>query len=315
MPTYLPSDRTWGAILRLLALAGIITAMAVFWPRPGPAYASGTAAVSTGGEHTCALTSAGGVKCWGNNSVGQLGDGTTIQRLTAVDVSGLPSGVAAVSAGDDHTCALTTGGGIKCWGYNFYGQLGDGTTTQRTTPVDISSLVSGVAAVAAGGVHTCALTAAAGIKCWGYNFYGQLGDGTTTQRTTPVDVSGLTNGVAAVAAGGEGEGGHTCALTTAGGLKCWGRNVFGKLGDGTTTNRTTPVDVSGLGPKPTPTPAPQAVGGIFRDVSSGVAPLDAEPSSGSAAWLLTGAIAASMAVVALGGTAWWARRKFGREPS
>jgi alpha-tubulin suppressor-like RCC1 family protein/N-acetylmuramoyl-L-alanine amidase len=193
---------------------------------------SGVAAVAAGGWHTCALTTAGGLKCWGDDSWDQLGDGTNSDRWTPADVAGLTSGVAAVAAGWEHACALTTTGGLKCWGDNQHGQLGDGTTSSRSTPVDVSGLTSGVAAVAAGGEHTCALTTAGGLKCWGYNNGG----------STPVDVSGLTSGVAAVAAGGE----HTCALTTAGGLKCWGYNSYGQLGDGTTTGRSTPADVTGL---------------------------------------------------------------------
>ena len=203
---------------------------------------SGVRAIAAGGSHTCALTAGGSVKCWGSNGSGQLGDGTTMWRATPVDVSGLGSGVVAIAAGGWHTCALTMGGGVKCWGWNYYGQLGDGTTTDRTTPVDVSGLGSGVVAIAAGNDHTCALTAGGGVKCWGLNGSGQLGDGTTTNRNMPVDVSGLGSGVSAIAAGDR----HTCALTAGGGVKCWGSNLYGQLGDGTTTSRNMPVDVSGF---------------------------------------------------------------------
>ncbi len=205
---------------------------------------SGVAAIAAGRHHSCALTTAGAVQCWGNNNSGQLGDGSTMGRSTPVAVSGLDSGVAAITAGSQHSCARTTAGAVRCWGSNFNGQLGNGTTTDSTTPVAVSGLDSGVAAIAAGhNVHTCALTTAGAVRCWGWNVYGQLGDGSTMGRSTPVAVSSLGSGVATIVAGTS----HSCARTTAGAAHCWGDNFFGQLGDGSTTHRTTPVAVSGLG--------------------------------------------------------------------
>ena len=222
--------------------------------------ASGVAAVAAGKFHTCAVTTpADGLKCWGRNSDGQVGDGTTTNRSTPVDVVDLTSGVVAVSAGDFHTCAVTTPtDGLKCWGSNSGiaeqgiagGQLGDGTTTDRTTPLDVSSLTSGVAAVSAGNISTCALTTAGGLKCWGAKFDGLLGDGTTTDRATPVDVVGLDGGVTAVSVGGF----HACAVTSEGGLKCWGLGGNGRLGNGTPASHDTPADVLGF-----PDVVPEAV--------------------------------------------------------
>jgi alpha-tubulin suppressor-like RCC1 family protein len=179
---------------------------------------TGLGKIVVGTAHKCALTAPGGVKCWGYNYYGQLGDNTTTQRLTPVDVSGLSNGVTAIAAGNSHTCALTVAGGVKCWGYNFYGQLGDNTVIQRLTAVDVLGLTSGVTAIAAGIYHSCALNTAGGVKCWGYNSDGELGDTTTTQRLTPVDVAGLASGVISITAGEL----HTCAQTTARGVKCWG---------------------------------------------------------------------------------------------
>ena len=199
-------------------------------------------AISAGERHTCALTRDGGAKCWGNNHDNQLGDGTGNDRVTPVYVVGLTSGIMAIVAGERHTCALTRDGGAKCWGNNHDSQLGDGTDVDKKTPVDVVGVTSGVQAIVAGWRHTCALTTLGGVKCWGNNHDGQLGDGTKVDKNIPVDVMGLAGGVKAIAAGWR----HTCALTTAGSVKCWGKNHDGQLGDGTAINRSSPVDVVGL---------------------------------------------------------------------
>jgi len=204
---------------------------------------SNAALVSAGGWHSCALLDTGGLQCWGENGYGQLGNGTTTRSAVAVDVTGLASGVAGLCLGGAHTCALVESGGVKCWGMNNYGAVGDGTLNPRYTPVDVTGLASGVAAVTCGRYHTCALLDTGGVQCWGGNDEGQLGNGLTTNSSVPVNVTGLSSGVTALSAG---QFYHTCALLDSGGVMCWGDNVSGQLGDGTTTDRPTPVGVSGL---------------------------------------------------------------------
>ena len=204
---------------------------------------SGVTALAAGGNHTCALTSTGGVKCWGFNRFGQLGNDATTNSNQPVDVVGLSSGVVALSAGHIHTCALINTGSVKCWGRNNSGQLGDGTTTQRNTPVDVMGLSDAVVAISTGGHHTCVITDVGGVRCWGFGSSGQLGNAESYGSLVPVDVTGLGSGVASIASGYE----HTCALLKAGGVKCWGNNGSGQLGDGTTVNSSTPVVVVGSG--------------------------------------------------------------------
>jgi alpha-tubulin suppressor-like RCC1 family protein len=206
-----------------------------------PGLSSGVVAVTAGTEHTCALTSTGGVKCWGVNSSGQLGSGNKTLQWAPGDVAGLTSGVVKLVSGSYHNCVLTQTGAVKCWGDNMFGQLGDGTTTVRTVAVEVPGLTGIVVALAAGHQHTCALTTTGGAKCWGLNWDGEVGDGTTVNRWTPTDVSGLASGLIDIAAGAT----HSCAVTAGGGIKCWGYNSYGSLGDGTATRRLTPVDVFG----------------------------------------------------------------------
>ena len=207
-------------------------------------------------DHTCAVTEGGGLKCWGYNNQGQLGDGTETNRYAPVAVDGLSSGVAAVAAGSTHTCALTSGGAVLCWGRGGEGQVGDGALRQRLTPADVAGFgrtnviptvtptVQPTAtpapagfnyraqAVAAGQLHSCAVTDGGGVRCWGSNDQGQLGDGTVSYQLTPVSVVGLNSGVVLLAVADS----TSCALTSAGGVKCWGGN----------NQQREPVDVSGL---------------------------------------------------------------------
>jgi alpha-tubulin suppressor-like RCC1 family protein len=200
-------------------------------------------AVSAGKGHSCGLASNGAVYCWGRNSNGELGDGTTDNQLTPVQVQA-PPGVtfAAVSVGGEpgggHSCAVAaTSGAVYCWGYNGNGQLGDNTTTDALAPV-AATPPSGVtfATVDAGDSHTCALTPVGAAYCWGANGSGQLGDGTTVDSLVPTPVQGgFTFGT--VSAGSV----HTCAVTTTGAGYCWGDNSIGQIGDGTTSQALSPT--------------------------------------------------------------------------
>ena len=149
-----------------------------------------------------------------------------------------------IDIGDYHSCAITPTGGVKCWGLNGNGQLGNGTNTASNTPVDVSGLTSGVKALAVGSYHTCAIMSAGNVKCWGSNSQGQLGNGNTSASNIPVNVLNISNAVQISAADGNGANGHTCATPNTGSVKCWGSNGAGQLGNGTTASSSTPVDVN-----------------------------------------------------------------------
>ncbi|MDY0000772.1 MAG: chromosome condensation regulator RCC1 [Polyangia bacterium] len=198
--------------------------------------------VSAGACFTCAVLSDGTARCFGDNSMGQLGGGT-MGGFTAdlVSVSGLSDGL-SIAAGTSHVCALRQGGTVSCWGANDHGKLGDGSTIDRLSPVPVA--FTGVAVqVTAGGMHACLLDDQGDVFCWGANARGQLGDGPSDDMTTPQRVVTLGE-VASIEAGDE----HTCAVTMAGTAFCWGANDQGQLGDGTSTDRADPVRIGGLEP-------------------------------------------------------------------
>jgi alpha-tubulin suppressor-like RCC1 family protein len=197
---------------------------------PVAVLSGGITAISVGSDHACALDTAGGVKCWDAGST------------SPVDVTGLSSGISAIAAGDGYTCALTTAGGVQCWGDNGAGQLGNDSTDDSPTPVGVTGLSSGAIAIAAGDDHACAVTGTGAVQCWGDNASGELGNGSQTSSSTPVKVTGLQTGVAAISAGSA----HTCAVTDGGAARCWGSDGEGRLGDGLTEDSDVPVPVSGL---------------------------------------------------------------------
>jgi len=212
---------------------------------------SGIIAVSGGDYHSLGLQSDGTVWAWGANYYGQLGDGTVIERWTAARVLG-PGGmgvltdIVGIAAGDLHNLALKSDGTVWAWGDNWWGELGDGTNTDRWTPVQVRGpggvgYLTNVVAIATGGWHSLALKSDGTVWAWGYNKYGQLGDGTTTDSAYPIQVAGL-SGVVSIAGGFQ----HSLAVTDTHEVRAWGRNLDGALGDGTTTNRWLPITVLGV---------------------------------------------------------------------
>lgn len=230
--------------------------------------------VSAGYEHACAITVAGELKCWGGNAQGQLGNGSSTGSNVPIQVPGLTNSVTEVAAGGAHTCAIRNST-VYCWGLNSSGQLGNGNTNNSAVPV-VASAAGSATALTVGGYHTCAVTTAGGIqcfgygagtfgftsgvtavastsyhtcvihngaaKCWGPNDQGQLGGGHNEGTWDVLQVQGLTSGVTSIASGYS----HSCATKSDGTVWCWGWNEFGQIGAAGGSSAFAPVQVPGV---------------------------------------------------------------------
>jgi len=189
-------------------------------PTPVDGLGGGIKEIALGETHVCALTNAGAVKCWGTNWNGELGTATTADSFhTPVPVTGLNSGVTAISAGTSASCAILTNGAARCWGHNGYGQIGDGTTVQRTTPVRVSGL---------DGTAPASNPATARLRF-------DTADGASSKTVvhnsgTPVTFAWRTQDRPA----------GTCSPTTSGAARCWSENAYGQLDNGISTRRLAP---------------------------------------------------------------------------
>ncbi|MES1165270.1 MAG: hypothetical protein ABUR63_05920 [Verrucomicrobiota bacterium] len=211
------------------------------------------AQISGGAYHTCVVHTGGTVSCWGGNGYGQVGQPTGSSPKVTTPGGDMPvltspqkvpglMGAVEVEAGDYDTCARLADMTISCWGRNDSGQLGDGTTTSRSTPAPVGGLGADVVGLAVGRAFACVWHLSGRVSCWGGNDSGQLGNGATGMSAVPVDA--MVTDATQLAAGFK----HTCAIRSGGGVSCWGRNETGQLGDGTTTTSLTPVSVANIAP-------------------------------------------------------------------
>ncbi|MBL8604880.1 MAG: hypothetical protein JNK72_23330 [Myxococcales bacterium] len=199
--------------------------------------------ITVGLSHSCVVRRNGSASCWGDNSLGQVGDGSAAGNRafpTMVVGSSVMTDLVTLDAGNNHTCALRDNGGVVCWGQGTAGQLGNGARNNSPSSVQVSGLADAVA-LSAGGNHSCAVRQGGTVVCWGANTNGQLGDGSMSDRMAPTPVPGITDAVK-VACGAQ----HTCALRRGGSVLCWGLNMNGQLGDASTMTRTAPTPVMGV---------------------------------------------------------------------
>ena len=203
-------------------------------------------AITIDSRYSCALHQNGTISCWGENEYGELGNGTTRNSSVPVQVTGITDAT-AITAGSGHSCALHQNGTISCWGYNRRGQLGNGQIgeySRSSVPVQVLGITDATA-ITAGGSHSCALHRNGTISCWGSNGSGQLGDGrggVNVNSSVPVQVTGITDAISFTAGSG-----HSCALHEDGTISCWGSNRYGRLGNGSRSDSSVPVLVTGFG--------------------------------------------------------------------
>jgi alpha-tubulin suppressor-like RCC1 family protein len=197
--------------------------------------------LDSGQFHSVGVTSTGIAYAWGNNGYGRLGDGTTTSRRSPVTVVGGITNWSQLAGASNHSLGLTSTGIAYAWGSNSYGRLGDGTITSRSSPVSVVGGITNWRQVAAGDSHSLGLTSTGIAYAWGKNQFGQLGDGTTTNRSSPVTILGGITNWSQISSGRE----FNAGITSAGIAYLWGRNNYGQLGDGTTTARSSPVTAVG----------------------------------------------------------------------
>jgi alpha-tubulin suppressor-like RCC1 family protein len=240
-------------------------------------------AIAGGLNHSIALATDGTVYTWGDNFSGQLGNGTNNASNVPVAVTGLSGKtITAVAGGGVHSIALAPDGTVYTWGENYFGQLGNGTNTYSNVPVAVTGL-SGktITAIAGGGLHSIALASDGKVYTWGYNVFGQLGNGTNTDSNVPVAVTGLSGEtITAIASGKD----HSFALASDGTVYTWGDNYYGQLGNGTNTDSNVPVVVDQsiftwpAVSAPTPTEASENVISIFSDTYNPISNVDLNPN-------------------------------------
>ena len=215
---------------------------------------SGDAPTQIGGgyHHSCAVLQSGAVYCWGDNGSGQLGNQSTTGSTGAVKVNGLSSGARYVAAGGDHSCAILSDSSVWCWGGNASGQVGTGALSERELDAKAGRDVDRHRGRLPAAATPARSTRTNGVRCWGSNFYGELGTATIPtmepfESATPVTAD-LGGGSVAGLAGGVGA--HACTLLSTGAVRCWGSNFAGELGDGTAATSApygrTPQSVSGI---------------------------------------------------------------------